>query len=190
MRGLLTWMGIIVLGAAIGAGGAVLSIRASGLGSDVRIGPWTSGTDIGTVDADMRTRAIVALRGLLALPAREARYFTARTDSDGRPLMGNCTYAVTGPKPDARWWSITLYNREGWLVPTSDRAHSAGSGAFTGPESGFGVIVEPRAERPARISSGAPGPFELTLRTYRPRGAFAGTPHSADLPQILRGYCA
>src|SRR5688572_8065706 len=67
-------------GVALGAGAGVYSVRAGAFGSSVRIGPWATGTDFGTAEAGAYTRAVVALRGLLALPAREARYYTARED--------------------------------------------------------------------------------------------------------------
>src|SRR5688572_12763550 len=75
-------------GAALGIGAAAYSVRAGALGSSARIGPWATGIDFGTADAGAYTRAVVALRGLLALPAREARYYTAAEDDAGRPLEG------------------------------------------------------------------------------------------------------
>lgn len=189
MRTLLKWLAVILVGIALGSGFAIWQIRSSGLGQDIRVGPWTTGSDIGTADADAKTRAIVALRGLLALPKQEARYFTARTDSDGRPLSGRCTYAVTGNRPEGRWWSVTLYDREGWLIPNAQRRHSLGSSGLTEEQSGFGFIIGPDAVGPNKIPTGTSGPFELTLRVYRPRGLLADDPRKAALPRIMFGGC-
>src|SRR3954463_8616944 len=87
-------------GLGIGCAAAVATVRAGAWGSNVSIGPWTTGTDYGTASASPYTRAVVALRGLLALPAREARYYNASVDDSGRPPDGRCPYAVSGGAPD------------------------------------------------------------------------------------------
>jgi hypothetical protein len=96
MRPALRYLIAVLAGAGIGVGGAAWSVRSGALASGVRLGPWTSGTDFGSAAASARTRAAVALRGLLALPAREARYYNAAVDGAGEPLDGRCTYRVEG----------------------------------------------------------------------------------------------
>ena len=74
----------IALGLGGGAAFAVASgARATTAAKQVRNGPWSANTDQGTAEASALTRAKVALYGLLALPAKEAMYFIAATDSDG-----------------------------------------------------------------------------------------------------------
>jgi hypothetical protein len=95
-------------------------------------------------DASALSRARVALFGLLALPAKEAMYFTARTDSDGAPLNGNCTYTVSGGELDARWWSITLYKGEGWLVKNAaNRWSVAGNAPVRDAQGNWSFTVSP-----------------------------------------------
>jgi hypothetical protein len=190
MRRAFSWIAILLAGLTLGIGGAVWSLRSASFGDEIRVGPWTTGRNVGTADADIRTRAVVALRGLLALPAGEARYFTARTDSAGRALDGRCTYAVDGADMDARWWSITLYDRQGWLIPNPQRRHSMGtSGIGRAANGGWGFVVTPQWDGPAWIATGQPGPFELTLRLYRPAGAMAGLPSRSQMPVIERLDC-
>ncbi len=190
MKAVLTWTGLIVLGLVLGIGLAVWQIRGSGLGNDVRVGPWSTGRDIGTANADMKTRAVVALRGLLALPAREARYFTAATDSAGAPLSGKCTYALEGGAVEARWWSVTLYDRGGWLIPNPLHRHSIGSARIPAEAASHWTVLIGPAEAPGLwIPTGTDGPFELTLRAYRPRGQMARDPATISLPTITRREC-
>lgn len=204
MRTIVLWLALIVAGLTLGIGSAVLSLRSAGFGDDVRIGPWTTGRAIGTADADIRTRAVVALRGLLALPASEARYFTARVDGAGQPLRGECYYEVSGgfwPREDgqnhpARWLSLTVYDREGWLIPNSLNRHSLGSWFMDGPH-GYMIYIGPTDEirdpdggiNPLWIPTGTDGPFELTLRAYRPTREISEAEFLRSLPTISQGYC-
>ncbi|MBU6395481.1 MAG: DUF1214 domain-containing protein [Sphingomonadales bacterium] len=190
MKAALKWLALGVTGLALGIGLAVWQIRNSGLGNDVRVGPWSTGRDIGTANADMKTRAVVALRGLLALPAREARYFTAATDSAGAPLSGKCRYALSGGALEAHWWSVTLYDRGGWLIPNRWNRHSIGSARIPAVGAdGWTVLIGPDEQPGLWIPTGTDGPFELTLRAYRPSGMMARDPARITLPTITRQEC-
>jgi hypothetical protein len=189
MRTLLKWLAVVLVGIALGSGFAMWQIRSSGLGQDIRVGPWTTGSDIGTPDADAKTRAIVALRGLLALPKQEARYFTARTDSAGAALSGKCSYTVFGETMEARWWSVTLYDREGWLIPNRWNRHSIGSAAMPDDATAWRFTVSPDERPGAWIPTATDGAFELTLRAYRPRGTLAADPARVTLPTITKKAC-
>ena len=177
-------------GLAAGAGGAVWRISAGAWGSSVRIGPWTTGTDYGTAEASAYTRAVVALRGLLALPAREARYYNAALDDAGRPLDGRCSYRVTGGEPGGSWWSLTLYDREGYLVANRPQIYSVGSAAIPEAERGAWTILIAPSPQPGRwLPSGGLDRFELTLRVYLPADGGAGNLPPERLPRIERTGC-
>jgi hypothetical protein len=158
-------------------------------------GPWATAKTYGTTDASALVRAQVALSGLLALPAKEAMYFTARTDSAGRPLDGRCMYKLNLPEIAARWWSITAYQREGWLITNPGAHYSVGSGFF-GNEGGF-IVVGPKAPLPwagagkrGYIATNGANQFDLTLRAYHPAPDLLARPERAALPTIDRGPCA
>jgi hypothetical protein len=190
MKPVFKWVGLVVLGLVLGIGCALWQIRSSGLGNDVRVGPWSTGRDVGTAHADMKTRAVVALRGLLALPAQEARYFTASTDSAGAPLSGKCSYALNGGAMEARWWSVTLYDRAGWLIPNRWNRHSIGSSRIPADAADHWTVQVGPVEQPGLwVPSGTDGLFELTLRAYRPHGTMARDPGRISLPTITRGDC-
>jgi hypothetical protein len=181
----------ILLGLAGGTAYAVNQVRGADMGRQVTNGPWSANTDQGTADASALTRARVALFGLLALPAKEAMYFQARTDSDGAPLKGNCTYTVRGGEIDARWWSITLYRGEGWLVKNAANRWSVGGNAPVRDAGGnWSFMVSPKKADGVWLPTGRTPQFDLTLRTYHPQGALLNDPAKAKLPTIKRETCA
>lgn len=178
-----------VVGVVVGLGLAIWSIRAGAMGGDVRTGPWTSGTDLGTADQSARTRAAVALRGLLALPAREARYYNAAVDDAGRPLEGRCQYRVTGGMLPARWWSLTLYDGDGYLA--GDGPWSVGNAAIAPAEQGrWTILIAPTRQPGHWLPTAGLDRFELTLRTYLPANAGRTSPARDQLPSIRREACA
>lgn len=180
-----------IAGLVIGGGGAVLSVRAGALGSQNMIGPWVTGRDFGTEQASRYTRAVVALRGLLALPATEARYYTAATDDSGAPLDGACRYIVTGGTLPAKWWSLTLYDREGYLVPNEADIYSVGSAGLPAAEGAkWQVVIAPKMQPGHWLPTGRIARFELTLRAYLPADRGAGDFTAAQLPRIAKAGCA
>lgn len=183
-----------MIGIAAGTGYAISQVRGGFADGTIRNGPWTSGKSFGSADASALTRAKVALSGLLALPAKEAMYFTASVDSEGRPLEGRCRYALKGGALEARWWSLTLYDPKGYLVANTRNLYSAGSASILMNESmppTWVVFVGPdnSADTTNFIPTGGSKNFDLTLRTYHPMGALFATPGKVALPSITRESC-
>ncbi|MEQ1550988.1 DUF1214 domain-containing protein [Sphingorhabdus sp.] len=181
----------ILLGLGGGTALAVSQVRSDYADKQVKNGPWSANTDQGTAKASAMTRAKVALNGLLALPAKEAMYFISRTDSDGALLDGKCTYKVSGGELDARWWSITLYKGEGWLVKNAANRWSVGGNAPVRDEKGHWTFtVAPEKVDGVWLPTGRTPRFDLTLRTYHPRGSLLNDPAKAKLPTITKESCA
>lgn len=181
----------ILLGLAGGAAYAVHQVRSGDLGRQVINGSWSTNTDNGTADASALSRARVSLFGLLALPAKEAMYFNAHNDSDGAPLSGNCTYVVSGGELEARWWSITLYKGEGWLVKNEANRWSVGGNAPERDAQGnWSFTVSPERVEGLWLPTGRAPKFDLTLRAYHPKGALLNDPANAKLPTIKKERCA
>ena len=187
------WARYVICGLAgilLGSGGAVWSVRAGALGASDRIGPWTTGRDFGAARAGAYTRAVVALRGLLALPATEARYYSAAVDDAGRPLEGRCTYAISGSRLSARWWSVTLYDSAGYLVASQPGIYSVGSAGLSSSEqTHWTVIASPDRQAGHWLPTGGIDRFELTLRAYLPEDGGKGNFTRAQLPGIVREAC-
>ncbi|MDO9489975.1 MAG: DUF1214 domain-containing protein [Sphingomonadaceae bacterium] len=181
----------VALGLAAGLGGAAYTVRSGALGSSESIGPWRTGGDFGTADASSRTRAVVAMAGLLALPAREARYYTATTDDAGATLDGRCRYRVSGGAVPGRWWSVTLYDGPGYLVANDADRFSVPSAALAaGERDGWTINVGPDPQPGHWLPTGGIDTFALTLRAYLPPDGGRGTPPRAALPSIVKAGCA
>jgi hypothetical protein len=177
-------------GLALGAGGAFWSVRAGAFGSSAKIGPWTTGGEIGTARASARTRAGVALHGLLALPAREARYYSADSDDRGRPLDGRCRYRIAGGDVGGSWFSLTLYDRAGYLVANKAGSYSVGSAAMSPAERGAWTILAAPDPQPGRwLPTGGLDRFNLTLRVYLPADGGGTDLPRERLPRIDRLGC-
>ncbi len=189
-----TWHRLTILGfagLAVGAGSAWAVIQ-KGL-NDGRLsnGAWSTSLNFGTGDTDALTRASVALRGILALPSGEAVYWNAAQDSDGKPLDGSCTYAMTGKAIDARWWSVTYYDRQGYLVANPANIWSF-SGVSISPaeRDGWRVTIGPDRAAGHWLPSKRDQKFELTLRMYNPGSGFRANPAGANLPVLKKERCA
>lgn len=181
----------IALGLVGGMAFAVQQVRGGLNDGRISNGPWETGKSFGTVDASTLTRAKVALSGLLALPAKEAMYFTATRDSDGRSLDGRCTYDVRGGKLDGRWWSVTLYEGEGWLVKNAANRWSIPASAVSSDAQGqWAFTVSPDAHSGSWLPTGSVLAFDLTLRLYHPSSDIIKSPEKAQLPVIDRRGCA
>lgn len=177
----------IVIG---GTAGWMSTDKALGAGG-VRNGGWTTALNYGTSGTDARTRAIVARRGILALPSTETVYWNASTDRDGKRLDGSCTYAMTGPALDARWWSVTYYDDKGYLVANPANIWSFSGASITEAEkSGWRVTISPAKPAQGHWLPSAKGQnFDLTLRMYNPGEGFRAAPEKAALPVIKREAC-
>ena len=194
MRRLFGYGLLAAVGLAVGCGLAVQKIREGLSSGGIVNGPWHSPENAGTDRADPGTRAVIALRGLLALPASEAVYFNAAVDSDGRPLKGSCNYRVTGGALPTRWWTLTAYDADGYLIPNRDHLYSVGSAAMSPLEKGNWTVSigpKPPATDASRwVATEEDAPFELTLRAYHPKPALLADRAHIALPKIVREGCA
>lgn len=184
----------ILLGLGAGSAFAISQVRGGMADGQISNGAWTTAKTYGSVDASALTRAKVALTGLLALPAKEAIYFNAKVDSDGKPLDGRCTYEVAGGEFAARWWSITLYRGQGWLVKNPINRWSVNGGSLPMNESNpptwtFRIAPSGSAEDLQYLPSGGVAAFDLTLRLYHPSPALLANPEKATLPTITKKGC-
>ncbi len=182
----------LVLG--LGVGGA-LAWHATGdafRSGAVRNGVWSTSLDYGTKSGDALTRAAVARRGLLALPKEETVYWAASTDNNGAPLSGNCTYRLVGGAVDSRWWSITIYDAEGYLMPNKANIWSFSSASLgPGDLPKWSVTISPEAPKAGHWLPSTRGePFELTLRMYNPGAGFRANVARAPLPELVKEACA
>ena len=180
----------IAIAIVIGGGSAVLFAERIFESQTVRNGPWRTSLLAGSTSADVYTRAAVAQSGLLALNPSEAVYFVATRDNDGKPLKGNCNYVLKGGALPARWWSITAYGSDYFLMDNKKHRYS-----FTDRELlkdakdrfvlSVSALRKPEPWLPVRDR----GSFSLLLRLYNPDRGIATRPETADLPSIDQEGC-
>ena len=178
----------------VGVVTAVIGLRAQFASGGIQSGAWATNANIGSTGAGPYLRAGVALGGLLALNASETVYYTATTDDAGQPLKTSCQYRVEGSEPATRWWSITAYADDNFLIRGSNGRYSVDKTAVEkGADGSFVVRVggEPRAGN--WISTGAPDggrPFSLTLRLYNPDASIVSNLGGTTLPRIVQEHCS
>lgn len=191
LRRALAWSAAIICGLVLGLGSgwATLEIGRASFGED--IGAWRYNRAAGSEAAGPYTRAIIAREGLLALSAREARYYTLWRDDQNQPLQESCVYVLAGRALDTRWWSVTLYADDGFLARNADHAGSIDASRVTPAADGtWQARVAPvRGDAQYWLSSRNAGrDFSLTLRVYNPSSDFDAS--AETLPQLTRVSCA
>lgn len=189
LRRVLAWAVAALIGVVLGVGSAWATLEFGRASFVEHYGAWAHSRATGSEAAGPYTRAIIARDGLLALSAREALYFSLYEDDQGRRLDESCVYELSSPPLAARWWSVTLYAADNFLVRNNDNAGSVDASRI-GLDSAWSVRVAPvRGNAPHWLSSRAAGRnFSLTLRVYNPQRDFTASAES--LPRLTAVSCA
>lgn len=187
---ILRLLGALVLSALLGVGSAWYEVRYStGQGNAIQNGPWSTDLTAGGANADMYTRARVALFGLLALNKSETVYYTARSDSAGERFDPKCNYRIDGRDPDTRWWSFTVYANDSYLVPNPQNKYSVSKNTVVRSTEGtFSIRLSGTADVQNWIAT-SPGGFDVTLRLYNPGPTVLADPAAVALPSITKEAC-
>jgi hypothetical protein len=181
---------LVALAALLGLGAAWLRLRTLVDINDIAVGPWRSSSLIGSPQASPYLRAVIAVNAILALNRSEAMYFTATEDGEGRPLDGACRYRVEGHDVDARWWSLTAYGADRFLIPNPGHRYSVTRNTVARDAAGGWSAQIGGEPQVGDWIATAPGRFLLTLRAYNPQPALAAHPETANLPKIVREICS
>lgn len=158
----------------------------------VVVGPWRSSLAAGAAQADMHTRTYVAITGLLALNRMETLYFNADHDDNGRRLAAECSYDIVGADLPARWWSLTAYAGDHFLIPNAANRYSFTMKTVRRDASGrFTIAVGPTERSGDWLPSGTAGAgLSFLIRLYNPQAEAAENPAAIRLPSIRRvGEC-
>jgi hypothetical protein len=146
---------------------------------------WQLNTDtVGVYGNYYLKRAIMAMAGLGANQVDDAVYPLNYVDSEGQPLDGTNDYVLHFDRselpPAYAFWSITLYDNEGFQVANSLNRFAIGDRdplSYNGDGS-LDLYVQHASPGPDKESNWLPapaGPFNLTARLYWPK------------PQVLDG---
>jgi hypothetical protein len=190
MRTALKIFAVAVIGTLLGLMTTLFVLLRGTMGGDVADGPWRTNLETGSAASGPYLRASVAVHGLLALNRSETIYYTAARDGSGAPLDGACTYKVEGRDPPTRWWSITAYGADDFLIPNPAGLYSASKPSVTRAADGTFTVTVARARADGDWIPVAPGRFSLTLRLYNPDPAVAADPAHVALPTIVKERCA
>jgi hypothetical protein len=157
---------------------------------------WSMNTDtMGVYGNYYLKRAIVAQLGLGANLPEDAIYPLNLADDSGKPLDGANRYVLHFDKgatpPVDAFWSITLYDAEGFQVanPLNRFAVSSWMPFKSNPDGSLDIYFQnesPGKEREANWLPAPKAPFNLTMRLYSPRSeALTG---KWNPPPVTRGH--
>jgi hypothetical protein len=135
-------------------------------------------SNIGNYGTDYLYRAQIAVVGLGANTPNEAIYPTGITDASGTLYSGANRYRLTfpsGEEPPARYfWSLTMYDSDGYLVANPINRYSVGSShppLLKQPDGSIVIAIQhdpPTEPRVNWLPAPAAGGFRLNLRLYGP----------------------
>lgn len=179
----------LLLGIAAGVASALLAVNYVAELFSVSNGPWKVSMLAGSEGADIYTRAAIALNALFALNKSEAVYFIAKTDSRGNPLRLECDYRIEGKALPARWWSITAYGSDLFLIPNDYDKYSVTSASIEISDEGWTVRLSDSPKEGNWIPISGKGQFHLVLRLYNPDEVVYSSPDSINLPEIILEGC-
>jgi len=140
---------------------------------------WSMNTDtMGVYGNYYLKRAIVAQLGLGANLPEDAIYPLNLGDESGKALDGANKYTISFEKGSAppvnAFWSITLYDAEGFQVANSLNRFAVSSWMpfKTNPDGSLDLYFQnesPGADKEANWLPAPKGPFNLTMRLYGPK---------------------
>ena len=182
---------VVALALILGVGSALWVIHYPPVKPGVRNGAWQTNLEVGGVDADMYLRAYIARIGLFALNKTETVYYHANADSSGEPLTSNCDYRIEGESLPTRWWAITVYGEDHFLIPNPQKRYSFNKNDVKRSENGSYSIYISRAEKDGDwIPAGEKKQrLSLTLRLYNPEPVIYEQPAKVPLPRIIEEGC-
>jgi hypothetical protein len=180
---------VLLVGAVLGLAATWATVIRSGQRSSAGDGPWHTSLDAGSSAGGPYSRAFIAVHGLLALSREETIYYTAANDSDGHALDGHCVYQIEGRDPPTRWWSITAYGADDFLIPNGAERYSVSMNSVARRADGTFAVTLSKARVEGNWIPLAEGRFDLTIRLYNPQATVAADPGHVALPTIRKADC-
>ena len=191
MRLLLGSLFALAVAALVGLGTTWLALTRGTAFGAVAIGAWTAFPKAGTRDIDPYARAAIARSGELPVGSGDGVAFLARRDDDGRPLDGRCDVLVSGTTPQARFWTLTLYDPQGRLIGNSiDRQGFTSQEVVRRSDGSFDVTVAPRIRAGNWLPTNGVDIYVLMLRLYdSPVGVATRAAREAPMPSVTVQSC-
>jgi hypothetical protein len=190
MRTVLKLLAVVVVGTVLGLAATWFTVFRGTMAGGVSDGPWKTSLYAGSSEGGPYLRASIAVHGLLALNRQETIYYTASTDSDGAALSGACVYQLRGWAPPARWWSITAYGADDYLIPNAANRYSVSMNSVVLGEHSMVVVTVSKTPVAMNWIPVTDGRFNLSIRLYNPDDAVAADPEHVALFDIHKVRCA
>ena len=181
----------LILALFIGPGSAYSYLKYFHQSGWITNGPWKTNLGMGLAETGMYDKAWTALFSVLS-PSNMNVYYKGYTDEDGEKLHSNCNYRIEGDKLDTRWWSLTTYMEDGFLIPNIHKRYSWNKYNVQSKENGQFTIKLSRTRQEGNwIPLGDySGYLSLTLRLYHPGKPFYDHPKSVELPKVIKEECS
>ena len=190
MKRVFSYLACILIALFLGVGSALWAINSHIQRAWLQNKSWRVNLDIGGRTTGLYSRAAVARGGLFALTKSEASYYVAGLDDDGQPLTSDCDYKIEGKDMDARWWSITLYGADFFLIPNDKKQYSFNRHNVKRKQDGsYEISLSSTTKQHNWLPSGDQDQFYLTLRLYNPSKFVYENPGQIELPRITREVC-
>jgi hypothetical protein len=166
------------------------SARSNGFGT-VTIGAWSVWPRSGTSDADPYARAAFARSGVLPLERADGLLFEATVADNGTRLDGRCDIQIAGKLPNARFWTITVYDERGRLIDNAAERYGFNSSEIVWQQNGtFEIVAAPRARAGNWLPTGGRDRIVLVIRLYdAPIGIATRTGEQVDMPAVTQSGC-
>ena len=191
MRLLIGSLLALAVAAAVGLGSTWLTLSRGTAFGAIQIGTWTAWPKTGTRDIDPYARAVIARSGELPVGSGDGVAFYARADDTGRALDGRCDVVISGTTPQARFWTLTLYDPQGRLVGNSiDRQGFTSQEIVRHADGGFDIVVAPRARAGNWLPTNGIDSYVLVLRLYdTPVGVATRAAREVPMPAVTVRSC-
>ena len=157
---------------------------------------WTILPSPGDPDRSIYTRAAVAAAGTFASKKPEQAYYQTEIDIEDQPLNGNCLYRLSGEDIESRWWSVTAYANDGFLIENTEKLYSYNSETINyNANGGFEIyflgdndfISDVSNENWLRVNQDEN--FNVSLRIYYPGEEFFSNLRRVNLPIVEKVKC-
>ena len=192
MRLLLGLLLAFAIAASVGLGSTLLALQDGTPFGAFSVGPWTAWPRTGTSDIDPYARALIARSGELPMGAGDGVAFVANKDDAGKILDGRCDVVVSGVTPQARYWTLTLYDPDGKIVGNSlGRYGFSSQEVVRNSEGAIEIEVAPRARAGNWLPTSGIARYTLVFRFYdSPVGVASRTGRETPMPSIKLKSCA
>jgi hypothetical protein len=191
VRLLLTSLYCMALAAAIGLGSTWFALSRGVTVGALNIGAWSARPKAGTAEIDPYSRAEVERSGALPMGLGDGVVFTAMSDDNGRTLDGRCDLTIAGTTPQARFFTVTLYDSTGRLVPNAlNRSGFTSQELIRNTDGSFRISVGPRPRPGNWLPTGGTERYILMLRLYdTPVGIATRAGRETPMPTVTTGRC-